>query len=177
MRRSARPAQWQAGGADRGRHRLGRPPPDPRRRDGRLRESLGLEGLLGQAQGTEPQGVELVVSDDHAGLVAAIGEVIPEVAWQRCYVHFLRNAFDHLPRKHGDDCLPELRWLMQQAALLLQLCAGRREGRVHDGKVMVVRSNLRWCSDGLEFACWNGEIIRMAFIIDASTGRSSPGPR
>ena len=32
---------------------------------------------------------------------------------------------------------------------------------------MVMRSYLRWCSDGLEFACWNGEIIRMAFIIDA----------
>ena len=56
---------------------------------------------------------------------------------------------------------------MQQAALLLEPCTGRREGRVHDGKVMVMRSNLRWCSDGLEFACWNGEIIRMAFIIDA----------
>lgn len=55
------------------------------------------------------RGVELVVSDDHAGLVAAIGEVIPEAAWQRCYVHFLRNALDHLPRKHGDDCLQELR--------------------------------------------------------------------
>ncbi len=43
--------------------------------------------------------MELVVSDDHAGLVAAIGEVIPEAAWQRCYVHFLRNALDHLPQK------------------------------------------------------------------------------
>lgn len=32
---------------------------------------------------------------------------------------------------------------------------------------MVMRSNLRWCSEGLEFACWNGEIVRMAFIIDA----------
>lgn len=57
------------------------------------------------------KGVELVVPDDHAGLVAAIGEVVPEAAWQRCYVHFLRNALDHLPRKHGDDCLQELRWL------------------------------------------------------------------
>jgi transposase-like protein len=45
------------------------------------------------------KGVELVVSDDHAGLVAAIGEVIPQAAWQRCYVHFLRNALDHRPRK------------------------------------------------------------------------------
>ena len=32
-------------------------------------------------------------------------------AWQRCYVHFLRNALDYLPRKQTDDCLTELRWL------------------------------------------------------------------
>lgn len=57
--------------------------------------------------------------------------------------------------------------IMQRHALLLERHTGRREGRVHDGTVMVMRSNLRWCSDGLEFACWNGEIIRMAFIIDA----------
>lgn len=63
------------------------------------------------------KGVELVVSDDHAGLVAAIGEVIPEAAWQRCYVHFLRNALDYLPRKHGDDCLQELRWLYDRRDL------------------------------------------------------------
>jgi len=43
--------------------------------------------------------------------------------------------------------------IMHQAALLLEPCTGRREGRGHDGKVMVMRSNLRWCSDGLEFAC------------------------
>lgn len=30
----------------------------------------------------------------------------------------------------------------------------------------VSRLNLRWCSDGLEFNCWNGEVIRLAFIID-----------
>jgi len=57
------------------------------------------------------RGVELVVSDDHAGLRKAIAEVLPEAVWQRCYVHFLRNALDHLPRKGDDDCLRELRWL------------------------------------------------------------------
>ena len=56
-------------------------------------------------------GVEFVVADDHAGLRAAIREVLPEAAFQRCYVHFLRNALDHLPRKADDDCLQELRWL------------------------------------------------------------------
>ena len=57
--------------------------------------------------------------------------------------------------------------IMQRHALLLERHTGRREGRIHDGKVMVMCSNLRWCSDGLEFTCWNGDIIRMVFIIDA----------
>ena len=57
------------------------------------------------------QGVEFVVSDDHAGLRKAIQEVLPEAVWQRCYVHFLRNALDYLPRKADDDCLMELRWI------------------------------------------------------------------
>lgn len=55
--------------------------------------------------------VEFVVSDDHAGLKKAISEVLTEAAWQRCYVHFLRNALDYLPRKADDDCLQELRWI------------------------------------------------------------------
>ncbi|MBN8945259.1 MAG: IS256 family transposase [Rhizobiales bacterium] len=63
------------------------------------------------------QGVEFVVADDHAGLRAAIREVLTEAAYQRCYVHFLRNALDHLPRKHADDCLQELRWLYDRRDL------------------------------------------------------------
>ena len=63
------------------------------------------------------RGVEFVVSDDHPGLKRAIAEVIPEAAWQRCYVHFLRNARDHLPRKAQDDCLQELRWLYDRRDL------------------------------------------------------------
>src|ERR1700756_666605 len=55
-------------------------------------------------------GVEFVVSDDHPGLKKAIQEILPEAAWQRCYVHFLRNALDYVPRKVDDDCLQELRW-------------------------------------------------------------------
>lgn len=62
-------------------------------------------------------GVEFVVSDDHAGLKKAISEVLPEAAWQRCYVHFLRNALDHMPRKRDDDCLQELRWLYDRRDL------------------------------------------------------------
>jgi putative transposase len=60
------------------------------------------------------QGVQFVVSDDHPGLKAAIQEVLPGVWWQRCYVHFLRNALDYLPHKADDDCLQELRWMYER---------------------------------------------------------------
>lgn len=67
--------------------------------------------FLGKLKQRGLLGVEFVVTDDHAGLKQGIVEVLPEAAWQRCYVHFLRNALDYLPRKANDDCLVELRWL------------------------------------------------------------------
>lgn len=57
--------------------------------------------------------------------------------------------------------------LMRLSGLLLERHTARRPGRTHDGKVVVMRSNLRWCSDGFEFTCWNDEIVRVAFVIDA----------
>jgi putative transposase len=62
-------------------------------------------------------GVEFVVADDHSGLRSAVREVVTEAAFQRCYVHFLRNALDHLPRKADDDCLQELRWLYDRRSI------------------------------------------------------------
>jgi putative transposase len=60
------------------------------------------------------KGVLMVVSDDHPALKKAIAEVLPAAMWQRCYVHFLRNALDYLPRKADDDCLTELRWIYER---------------------------------------------------------------
>jgi putative transposase len=57
--------------------------------------------------------------------------------------------------------------IMQAHSLLLARQYTERPEHVHDGKVIVMRSNLRWCSDGFEFTCWNGDIVRGAFIIDA----------
>lgn len=59
-------------------------------------------------------GVHLVVTDDHDGLKKAVAEVLPTALWQRCYVHFLRNALDHLPRSADRTCLQELRWLYER---------------------------------------------------------------
>jgi len=62
-------------------------------------------------------GVEFVVSDNHPGLKKAVAELLATSVWQRCYVHFLRNALDHLPRKADDDCLQELRWMYDRRTL------------------------------------------------------------
>ena len=57
--------------------------------------------------------------------------------------------------------------IMRREGMLLTRHTGRRKGRLHDGKVVVMRSNLRWCSDAFEITCWNGEIVRVVFVIDA----------
>jgi putative transposase len=56
--------------------------------------------------------------------------------------------------------------LMQKHGLLLQRHTGRRRPREHDGQVATIRSNCRWCADTLEFACWNREVVRVAFALD-----------
>jgi putative transposase len=63
-------------------------------------------------------GVEFVVSDSHPGLKQAIREVLLGADWQRCYVHLLRDALDHLSRKLADDCLQELRWIYDRRELV-----------------------------------------------------------
>ncbi len=41
-------------------------------------------------------------------------EALTEAAWQRCFVHFLRNALDYLPKHGWEDCLMEFRWLYER---------------------------------------------------------------
>ena len=56
--------------------------------------------------------------------------------------------------------------VMQVHGLLLQPHAGGGEERRHDGRVAVDQSNRRWCSDGFEIGCDNGEKVRVAFALD-----------
>ncbi len=53
-----------------------------------------LRGLV--ARGLS--GVRLVISDDHAGLVAAIAAVLPGASWQRCRTHFVWNLLTRVPK-------------------------------------------------------------------------------
>ena len=47
-------------------------------------------------------GVRLVISDQHSGLVAALGRQMQGVTHQRCRVHFARNLLALVPKSHKD---------------------------------------------------------------------------
>jgi len=55
--------------------------------------------------------------------------------------------------------------VMKAHGLLLDRQAGGVERR-HDGRVAVDERNRRWCSDGFEIGCDNGERVRVAFALD-----------
>jgi putative transposase len=57
--------------------------------------------------------------------------------------------------------------IMKQHSLLLPKSPKRPDsGRVHDGVVAVDQPNQRWCSDGFEIGCDNGEVVTGVFMKD-----------
>jgi len=59
-------------------------------------------------------GTQLVISDAHQGLVAAVGAVMIGAAWQRCRVHFMRNVLAKIPRASGEMVAAAIRTIFAQ---------------------------------------------------------------
>ncbi len=70
-----------------------------------------LRGLV--ARGLS--GVQLVISDAHPGLVAAIGSALPGAAWQRCRTHYLRNLLTRVPKSAQPHVATQVRTIFDQA--------------------------------------------------------------
>jgi transposase-like protein len=70
-----------------------------------------LRGLV--ARGLS--GVQLVISDAHPGLVAAIGSALPGASWQRCRTHYLRNLLTRVPRSAQPHVATQVRTIFDQA--------------------------------------------------------------
>lgn len=68
----------------------------------------------------------------------------------------------------GQPCVNHKRVyrIMRQNGLLLARHSGKRPQRVHEGKVITLRRNMRWCSDGFEIPCDNRDVVRVAFALD-----------
>jgi putative transposase len=59
-------------------------------------------------------GVQLVISDAHQGLRAAIDKVMLGAAWQRCRVHFLRNVLARVPKGSAEMVAAAIRTIFAQ---------------------------------------------------------------
>jgi putative transposase len=70
-----------------------------------------LRGLL--ARGLS--GVQLVISDAHPGLVAAVGSALPGASWQRCRAHYLRNLLTKVPKSAQPHVATQVRTIFEQA--------------------------------------------------------------
>ena len=83
-----------------------------------------------------------------------------------------RRAWALLRRERASQGMPAVNHkrvyrVMKTNGLLLQRRAPVvRAQRRHDGRVSVDASNQRWCSDGFEFRCDNGEAVRTTFALD-----------
>jgi putative transposase len=70
-----------------------------------------LRGLV--ARGLS--GVQLIISDAHPGLIAAIGSALPGAAWQRCRSHYLRNLLTKVPKSAQPHVATQVRTIFDQA--------------------------------------------------------------
>jgi putative transposase len=59
------------------------------------------------------RGVDLIVSDDHGGLVRAIRQQLQGVTWQRCQTHFMRNVLDAAPKALKDEIHTRVRAILE----------------------------------------------------------------
>ena len=122
------------------------------------RDILAIEPMLEESEesylqlfrGLQERGLctpRLVVSDAHAGLVAAIRKGFPGASWQRCKVHFMRNILAHIPHKDKDAFAQNLKtiWLAptrEQARRLAEEICRQYERRFPKA--------IRCLEDGLE---------------------------
>lgn len=92
-----------------------------------------------------------------------IGE-LPTYGYRRVWALLRRQAeLDGMPAINAKRVY---RIMRQNALLLERKTAVPTSKRAHTGKVAVKESNQRWCSDGFEFRCDNGEKLRVTFALD-----------
>ncbi|MBW0063145.1 IS3 family transposase [Escherichia coli] len=92
-----------------------------------------------------------------------IGE-LPTYGYRRVWALLRRQAeLDGMPAINAKRVYRTMR---QNALLLERKPAVPPSKRAHTGRVAVKESNQRWCSDGFEFRCDNGEKLRVTFALD-----------
>ncbi|HAV8063068.1 TPA: IS3 family transposase [Escherichia coli] len=82
-----------------------------------------------------------------------------------------RRVWAILSRQSRNEGLPfvnakRIYRIMSENNLLLLHDKPSRQQREHKGRISVKESDQRWCSDGFEFGCDDGEKLRVTFVLD-----------
>ena len=136
-------------------------------RDDGLREILGVEVADTESEATYHQlfrslkgrglrGVELVVSDDHEGLKAAVSRHFQGASWQRCQVHYQRNLLGMVGAKGRKELAAELRAVFaatsrEQALGMASEVARRWRGKGYEKVACHIEENIEECLACLSF--------------------------
>jgi len=136
-------------------------------RDDGLREVLGVEVADTESEATYHQlfrslkgrglrGVELVVSDDHEGLKAAVCRHFQGASWQRCQVHYQRNLLGMVGAKSRKELAADLRAVFaqtsrEQALGIASEVARQWRGKGYEKVACHIEENIEECLACLSF--------------------------
>ncbi|MFO1259342.1 MAG: IS3 family transposase [Gammaproteobacteria bacterium] len=111
---------------------------------------------------TRPKRYNKMDDDALLKLIKEITDARPTYGYRR-----VLPLLNHLLQQKGRPKINHKRLyrIMKQQGLLLQRY-GKKATRTHDGKIITLKSNLRWCSDAFTIQCCNGDRVYVAFAMD-----------
>ena len=109
-----------------------------------------------------PEATEVDETAENGLLLARIRELVgerPSYGYRRVTALLNRERTERVNPKR-------IYKIMRRNKLLLERCTGDGRGRKHNGVIVTLKPDLRWCSDSFEIRCWSGERVYVAFALD-----------
>jgi len=114
-----------------------------------------------ELKGRGLSGVELVVSDAHKGIRAALSRHFQESAWQRCQVHFMREMIKKLSWRDEKELAADLRSIFASESRAMCLAVAEEVAQKWEGRCGKLSKALReGVEDCLTVQSLPGEIRR-----------------
>jgi transposase-like protein len=74
----------------------------------------GWSALLEELRTRGVSQIDLIVTDGHEGLLAAVADLFPAALRQRCLIHKQRNIMSAIPKREQQEVMTELKGIWQQ---------------------------------------------------------------
>ena len=127
--------------------------------------ALSRSSLTEQLKETKPTRPVRYSKEDDEALLPMIRKITDERAsyGYRRVTAMLNRVLEKESQKRVNP--KRIYRIMKQTGLLLERHTGKST-RTHEGTIITLKPNLRWCSDTLMIRCWNGEKVEVGFALD-----------